>query len=55
MLKFIVRNWGLRPLTARSRDNLPNPIALPENPYAPINGPALGDLYDMFTFRPGNR
>jgi len=25
ILKFIERNWGLRPLTDRSRDNLPNP------------------------------
>ena len=24
--KFIERNWGLQPLTARSRDNFPNPI-----------------------------
>lgn len=24
-VKFIERNWGLEPLTARSRDNLPNP------------------------------
>ena len=55
VLKFIERNWRLRPITGRSRDNLPNPIALPENPYAPINGPALGDLYDLFTFRQGPR
>ena len=29
VLKFIERNWGLTPLSARSRDNLPNPVALP--------------------------
>ncbi len=27
ILKFIERNWGLLPLTGRSRDNLPNPRA----------------------------
>ena len=26
-LKFIEANWGLSPITTRSRDNLPNPIA----------------------------
>ena len=25
LVKFIERNWDLKPLTARSRDNLPNP------------------------------
>ena len=25
LLKFIERNWSLKPLTNRSRDNLPNP------------------------------
>jgi phospholipase C len=50
VLKFIERNWHLRPLTRRSRDNLPNPVTLPGNPYAPVNGPALGDLYDLFDF-----
>jgi phospholipase C len=55
VLKFIERNWGLRPLTRRSRDNLPNPITLPFNAYAPVNGPAIGDLYDLFDFRHGGR
>jgi phospholipase C len=50
VLKFIERNWHLRPLTRRSRDNLPNPITVPGNPYAPLNGPAIGDLFDMFSF-----
>src|SRR6202012_5077839 len=27
ILKLIERNWGLAPVTSRSRDNLPNPIA----------------------------
>jgi phospholipase C len=50
ILKFIERNWGLSPLTGRSRDNLPNPIARPENPYVPTNGPALTDLMTLFDF-----
>jgi phospholipase C len=48
--KFIERNWGLGPLTARSRDKFPNPISDPANPYVPTNSPAIGDLFDMFTF-----
>ncbi|HEX4406602.1 MAG TPA: alkaline phosphatase family protein, partial [Polyangia bacterium] len=55
VLKFIERNWGLRPLTRRSRDNLPNPITLPFNAYAPVNSPAIGDLYDLFNFGHGGR
>jgi phospholipase C len=50
ILKFIERNWGLRPLTGRSRDNLPNPIARRNNPYVPVNMPAISDLFDMFHF-----
>lgn len=50
VLKFIERNWNLRPLTGRSRDNLPNPAYGPDNRYAPINGPAIGDLFDLFSF-----
>lgn len=50
ILKFIERNWGLRPLTARSRDNFPNPKSARDNPYVPLNSPALGDLFDMFRF-----
>jgi phospholipase C len=48
--KFIERNWGLAPLTARSRDNLPNPVQHGDNPYVPVNMPAIGDLFDMFKF-----
>jgi phospholipase C len=48
--KFIEKNWRLQPLTARSRDNFPNPIASHKNPYVPINGPAIGDLFEMFDF-----
>jgi phospholipase C len=50
LLKFIERNWGLDPLTDRSRDNLPNPITRPDDAYVPINSPALGDLFDAFDF-----
>jgi len=48
--KFIERNWRLRPLTDRSRDNLPNPVAKANNPYVPTNMPALDDLFDAFDF-----
>jgi phospholipase C len=50
VLKFIERNWGLHPLTSRSRDNLPNPKQGEANPYIPTNMPAIGDLFDMFDF-----
>jgi phospholipase C len=53
-LKFIEKNWGLQPLTARSRDNLPNPVTQ-ANPYVPINSPAIGDLMDMFQFGKNNK
>jgi phospholipase C len=55
ILKFIERNWDLRPLTERSRDNLPNPAYGPRSQYAPVNGPAIGDLFDLFTFASGER
>src|SRR5215831_4834950 len=51
ILKFIERNWSLQPLTGRSRDNLPTPIASPSSPYVPANSPAIGDLFDMFHFQ----
>jgi phospholipase C len=50
LLKFIERNWHLKPLTDRSRDNLPNPKVRDERPYVPTNMPALSDLFDMFDF-----
>jgi phospholipase C len=50
ILKFIERNWKLPPITARSRDNFPDPIADPGNVYVPLNSPAIGDLFDMFSF-----
>jgi len=50
--KFIERNWHLSTLTARSRDNYPNPKTANSNPYVPLNTPALDDLFDMFNFHP---
>jgi phospholipase C len=50
LLKFIERNWNLKPLTNRSRDNLPNPKSAKNNPYMPTNSPALDDLFDAFDF-----
>ncbi len=49
-LKFIEYNWGLPPITDRSRDNLPNPVPSMTNPYVPANSPAIGDLTDLFSF-----
>ena len=48
-LKFIEANWGLTPITNRSRDNLPNPLT-GSSPYIPVNSPAIGDLMDLFVF-----
>src|ERR1700722_5291904 len=54
ILKFIEYNWSLPTISKRSRDNLPNPMQDPDNPYGnpyvPTNGPAIGDLTDMFNF-----
>jgi phospholipase C len=50
ILKFVERNWGVPPLSARSRDNLPNPVTDPHNPYVPANRPAIGDLMNLFDF-----
>ena len=50
ILKFIERNWDIKPLTHRSRDNFPNPRVDDDNPYVPLNSPALGDLFDLFDF-----
>ena len=50
ILKFIDRNWGLKPVSYRSRDNYPNPITAKQNPYVPLNTPAIGDLFDLFDF-----
>jgi phospholipase C len=48
VLKFIEANWGLRPLTSYSEDNLPN--ATPGQ-YVPRVRPAIGNLMTMFNFQ----
>jgi phospholipase C len=51
VVKFIEANWGLGPITSRSRDNYPNPITSPKDPYVPTNGrPAISDLIAAFHF-----
>ena len=50
LLKFIEKNWGLSTISARSRDNLPNPVASPSNPCRPLNGAAIEDLMNLFDF-----
>jgi phospholipase C len=37
-------------LSARSRDQLPNPIEDSADPYIPANRPAIGDLRSLFQF-----
>ena len=50
-VKFVERNWRLsETLSPRSRDNLPNPMPNAQDPYVPGNMPAIGDLFDLFTF-----
>jgi phospholipase C len=50
IVKFIERNWGLQTISHRSRDNYPNPITEWDNPYVPVNSPAISDLFDFFDF-----
>jgi phospholipase C len=49
ILKFIERNWRLKPLSAVSRDGLPNPVQT-DGSYQPRNRPAIGDLTPLFDF-----
>jgi phospholipase C len=53
ILKFIERNWSLPPVTDRSRDNFPNPVAEWNDPYVPLNTPAISDLFELFDFGRG--
>ena len=48
--KFVEANWHLEPISSRSRDNLPNPVAARNDPYVPLNSPAIGNMMDMFNF-----
>jgi phospholipase C len=50
IIKFIERNWRLSPITSRSRDNFPNPVTERDNPYVPLNSPAISDLFELFDF-----
>jgi len=50
ILKFIEWNWGIEPLSSRSRDNLPNPIHSKLHVYDPVNTPAIADLTSLFDF-----
>jgi phospholipase C len=50
IIKFIERNWDVPKITNRSRDNFPNPVVEPNNPYVPQNSPAISDLFDFFEF-----
>jgi phospholipase C len=52
IIKFIERNWRLKPISARSRDNFPNPRTAPSDPYVPLNSPSLTDLWGAFRFEP---
>jgi phospholipase C len=54
VIKFIERNWDLKTISERSRDNLPNPETDQWNPYVPTNSPAIGDLFDLFEFHQRN-
>ena len=54
LVKFIEKNWSLPTISARSRDNLPNPVQKESNPYVPTNSPAIGDLTDDFQFPASN-
>jgi phospholipase C len=54
ILKFIERNWRLPTVSARSRDNFPNPLSEERNPYVPLNTPAITDLFDLFDFGHGS-
>ena len=53
ILKFIEANWKLGKISGRSRDNLPDPMTSADNPYVPVNSPAIGDLMDAFRFEGG--
>jgi phospholipase C len=50
ILKFIEANWNLPPVSNRGRDNFHNPKASKDNPYVPLNSPAIADLMDLFDF-----
>ena len=48
-LKFVEKNWKLKPIGKDTRDALPNPKTR-GNPYVPTNMPAIDDLTSYFNF-----
>ena len=50
IVKFIERNWNLPTISNRSRDNYPNPKVDEDDPYVPVNSPAISDLFELFSF-----
>ena len=50
ILKFIERNWRLPPVSAVSRDNLPNPRPSEQRSRNAASGPSIGDLTSLFNF-----
>ena len=47
-IKFVNANWGLKPITSYTRDNLPNPVQA-SGSYVPSNQPAIDDLMSYFS------
>jgi phospholipase C len=50
LLKFIEANCHLAPVSDRSRDHVPNPVATKSNPDLPLNTLAIGHLMALFKF-----
>ena len=50
MLKFIEANWDLQPDLQPQPRQPAQPDRFAGNPYVPINGPAIGDLMNLFDF-----
>ena len=50
IVKFIERNWSLPTISNRSRDNYPNPKVHEDDPYVPVNSPAISELFELFSF-----
>lgn len=55
ILKFIERNWSISPVTQRSRDNFPDPVTAPGNPYVPENTRPLAIYSACSLSRTGNQ
>jgi phospholipase C len=55
LLKFVEKNWALKPIASYTRDNLPNPQATQGNAYVPANMPAIDDLTAYFNFNQASK